>query len=182
MHDLHALSSEQQATLFGHLDSDVNEHGLDSVASHGFLTAITVGPRGRLDDTALAALFDDQPVADDLKALLLAWQKSIHAALYHGERLQLPCELRVEVDDSTDLNDWCAGFMEGLFLDEDDWYRDHEDDVADMTLPMVVLSELIDDEDLQAIRRDQRLIRDMAREIPELITALYLLYHAPANA
>lgn len=182
MHDRHALSHEQQTTLFDFLDSDANEHGLDAVASHGFLTALTVGPRGHLDATALAALFDGQPVSDAVHDLLQAWQKSIHAALYHGERLQLPCELRVEVDTSTALNDWCAGFMEGLFLDEDAWYRDHEDDVADMTLPMVVLSELIEDDDLQTIRRDQRLIRDMARELPELVTALYLLYHAPANA
>ncbi|MDO9621188.1 MAG: YecA family protein, partial [Moraxellaceae bacterium] len=68
------------------------------------------------------------------------------------------------------------------FLDEDAWYAEHEEDIADMTLPMVVLSELIEDEDLAQIRQDQRIINEMAKQIPELITSLYLLFHAPANA
>jgi len=97
-------------------------------------------------------------------------------------RLTLPCELIVDHEDSNELNDWCVGFMEGLFLDEDAWYAEHEEDIADMTLPMVVLSELIEDEDLAQIRQDQRIINEMAKQIPELITSLYLLFHAPANA
>jgi uncharacterized protein len=188
MHEIHAIANDTLNALEAFLDSEANENGLDFHGTHGFLTAITVGPRGGLDEAALSALFEDLPPSSDaafntqLIEQLAAWQKSIHAALYHGVRLTLPCELIVDHQDSNELNDWCVGFMEGLFLDEDAWYAEHEEDIADMTLPMVVLSELIEDDDLAQIRQDQRIINEMAKQIPELITSLYLLFHAPANA
>jgi len=40
---------------------------------------------------------------------------------------------------------------------------------------------LIEDDDLQTLRRDKKLLKDMTASIPDLITELYLLFHAPAN-
>lgn len=188
MHEQYALPEHTLDELASFLDGEANENGLDFVSTHGFLTGITVGPRGVLDDAALLALFDEQaPLANpqasaDLLNDLRAWQKSIHAALYHGARIDLPCALEVAANEDTDLNAWCAGFMEALFLDEEAWYANDEDDIADMTMPMLVLSDLIDDEDFAALRRDHKMLVSMAREIPELITSLYLYFHAPDAA
>lgn len=187
MHEQYALPSRTLAALEEFLDSERNEHGLDFLGAHGFLTAITVGPRGGLDKEALAAFFEDaEPSADAAAAKALrddlqAWQKSIHAVLYHGVRLELPCPLVADPNEANELSDWCIGFMEGLFLDEDRWYANNEEDIADLTLPMMVLSDLVEDSDLQVLRRDTKLLTEMTAQIPELITELYLLFHAPNN-
>lgn len=184
MHELHALPADIRQRLQDFLDLD--ENSLDFIATHGFLTALTVGPEAPTPDVWLTALFDGQPVSADpaitaeISAALVAWQKEIHATLYHGQPLALPCALVIKATESTDLNDWCMGFMEGMFLKEDDWYGDDEDLVADLTLPMVVLSDLIDDPELQHIRRDVKLTRELAQQIPDVLTEIYLHFHAPA--
>ena len=110
---------------------------------------------------------------------LVAWQKEIHATLYHGQPLNLPCPLALKATEPTDLNDWCVGFMEGMFMEEDNWYEGDEDLIADLTLPMVVLSDLIDEPELQPLRRDPKLSRELAQQIPDVLTELYLHFHAP---
>lgn len=188
MHETHALSAEARQRLQEFLDSDSNSDGLDYIATHGFLTALTVGPDAPPAELWLAALFDEQPISADaeqaaqIRADLEAWRKEIHAMLYHGQPLALPCGLALKATEPTDLNDWCAGFMEGMFLKEASWYDADEDLVADLTLPMVVLSDLIDDPELQHIRRDQKLARELAQQIPEVVTELYLHFHAPKAA
>ncbi len=188
MHELHALAPETRQLLQDFLDSDDNADGLDFVATHGFLAALTVGPDIPGLEIWLPALFDNQPVsgntaqAEAITQALVAWQKEIHAALYHGQPLTLPCALTLKATESTDLNDWCVGFMEGMFLKEASWYDSDEDYVADLTLPMVVLSDLIDDPELQHIRRDVKLTRELAQQIPDVLTELYLHFNAPKAA
>ncbi len=188
MHELHALSPETRQLLQDFLDGDDNADGLDYVATHGFLAALTVGPDVPELAAWLPALFDEQPVCADavlakrIAEALQAWQKEIHAALYHGQPVALPCALTLKATESTDLNDWCVGFMEGMFLKEASWYDADEDYVADLTLPMVVLSDLIDDPELQHIRRDVKLTRELAQQIPDVLTELYLHFHAPKTA
>ncbi|HEX6591135.1 MAG TPA: YecA family protein [Moraxellaceae bacterium] len=185
MHEIHALPADTRQFLEDFLNGDDNPDGLDFVATHGFLAAITVGPGSIPVEEWLPALFDGQPVPGDaahVEALtqgLVAWQKEIHAALYHGQPVHLPCDLSLKAGEPTDLNDWCVGFMEGMFLKEDSWYDIDEELIADLTLPMVVLSDLIDDPDLQQIRTDQKLARELAQQIPDVLTEIYLHFHAP---
>jgi D-alanyl-D-alanine endopeptidase (penicillin-binding protein 7) len=120
MHEQYALSEEAITRLEDYLDSDENENGLNFCGTHGFLCAITVGP---VTEKALwlDALFEGQ-VPQEWIAELEAWQKSIHALLYHEQTLHLPCELVASLDDDNDLTDWCVGFMEGMFCNEEAWY------------------------------------------------------------
>jgi uncharacterized protein len=184
MHELHTLPDETRQQLQDFLDE--SEYSLDYIATHGFLCALVVGPEAPAVDIWLSALCDGEELSDDpaekaeISAALVAWQKEIHAALYHGQTVQLPCPLTIKATESTDLNNWCMGFMEGMFLKEDDWYTKDEDLIADLTLPMVILSDLIDDPDLQHIRRDIKLCRELAQQIPDVLTEIYLLFHAPA--
>lgn len=185
MHELHALPDATRDLLENFLDSEDNADGLSFVATHGFLTAITVGPRTPETASWVKILFDGQPVCTDadkastITDALAAWQKEIHATLYHGQPLKLPCPLVLKATEPTDLNDWCVGFMEGMFMEEDNWYEGDEDLIADLTLPMVVLSDLIDEPELQPLRRDPKLSRELAQQIPDVLTELYLHFHAP---
>jgi len=91
----------------------------------------------------------------------------------------LPCPLYAEPLESTPLTDWCIGFMEAMFAQEEAWYTKDEDTVADLTLPMVVISELVEDDQIQAVRQDKKLLKELAQQIPDVVTELYLLFHAP---
>ena len=107
--------------LEAYLDGEENEHGLDFAATHGFLCATVVGPE--LKDW-LNHLFDGQaatvpaPVLEAVKN----WQEAIRQTLANDELIELPFEIEeAEVDSS--LGDWSVGFVDALFLNEDnDWY------------------------------------------------------------
>lgn len=185
MHEQYALSEADLDFLRDFLDSERNENGLDFVGTHGFLSAVTVGPDFSGPQAWLNRLFDESPISDDgslnarLEGLLQDWQKSIHATLYHGEPIRLPCSLYADPAESTPLTDWCIGFMEAMFEQEDQWYAKDEDTVADLTLPMVVISELVEDDQIEAIRKDKKLLKELSQQIPDVVTELYLLFHAP---
>lgn len=163
------------------LDQEADEGALDLVATHGMLTAISISPTALPAEEWLEALFDGPfPEVADAAAQrerLLRWQQVIAGTLAHGELLPLPCPLVASPEGDTPLTDWCIGFMEGMFLREDDWYTKDEDYVADLTLPMVVISDLIDDPDMQSLRRDRKLLKEMSAQIPDVVSELYLFFH-----
>jgi uncharacterized protein len=180
MHELYALPESTLARLEDFLDGEDNEHGLDFCGTHGFLCAVTVGPT-REPGEWLAALFEDQ-VPADLVDDLKAWQKSLHACLYHEQTLELPCDLQFSsLKDGNELTDWCVGFMEGIFSLEEAWYARDEDMVAELTLPMVAVSGLVEDPELEQMRRQPKLMMQLVRQIPSILTEIYLLFHAPRN-
>ena len=176
MFERYALSEATLEKLETFLDSEENEHGLDFCGTHGFLCAITVGPVVEAS-VWLDALFEGQ-VYSDLVDDLMAWQKSIHALLYHERTLHLPCDLVVEAEENS-LTDWCVGFMEGMLSNEEAWYEHDEDAIIELTLPMVTISGLVEDEELDKLRANSKLLQQLAREIPEVLTELYLFFHAP---
>jgi len=45
MHEIHAIANDTLTALETFLDSEANENGLDFHGTHGYLTAITIGPR-----------------------------------------------------------------------------------------------------------------------------------------
>lgn len=59
--------------------------------------------------------------------------------LASDEDLELPCDLDLgdEPDDS-DLRGWCIGFMEGVFLREEVWFEQAEEEVSELLLPIMV--------------------------------------------
>jgi uncharacterized protein len=165
--------------LEAYLDGEENEHGLDFAATHGFLCATVVGPE--LKDW-LNHLFDGQaatvpaPVLEAVKN----WQEAIRQTLANDELIELPFEIEeAEVDSS--LGDWSVGFVDALFLNEDnDWYDIDEEAIGMLTLPMMVFSGIDeDDPQMQSVRRNGDLMDEMAGEIPDNLTKLYLLFHAP---
>ena len=79
------------------------------------------------------------------------------------------------------LENWCAGFVDTFLEHEEAWLvaASSEEDVADLMVPMLTLSGLFDDEDFQKARNNEKLSARMADTIPDSLTDLYLLFHAP---
>lgn len=70
--------------------------------------------------------------------------------------------------------------MEGVFLREDIWFEDDEDEVSELLLPVMVGSGLFDEQpDFAEIAGNDALVASMLAQIPEVLTTLFLLLQAP---
>ncbi|MDO5651970.1 MAG: YecA family protein [Moraxella sp.] len=173
--------------LFDYLDDeDLNFHGLDPIATHGFLTASVVG---KPMPNWLAVYFEvddasEVAVSDDIKSALIAWRDEIEATLKDEAPVELPFDADDEEEDfgeDSDVSAWAFGFVMAMYGDEDiDWFdnEDTEEDVAELTLPMVILSGIDEDnEDMEAMRADTDMMAQLANSLEDNVTELYLLFH-----
>ena len=180
--------AEQQNRLQAFLDADeLHDEALDYMAAHGYLTALSICPEVVPEDEWIDALFAEPPhyadeeQAADIRAGLLQLKAQIERDLASDDDMELPCalDLGAEPDDS-DLRGWCVGFMEGIFLREDVWFEDAEEEVSELLLPLMVASGLFDEQpDFAEIAHDHDLVASMVEQIPEVLTALFLLCQAP---
>ncbi|MDZ5602129.1 YecA family protein [Pseudomonas sp. RP23018S] len=180
--------AEQLTRLQAFLDADeLHEEALDYVAAHGYLTALSISAEDVPEREWIDALFAETPkYASDaqhieVEATLVALKAHIARQLASEEDFELPCDLDLtdEPDDS-ELRGWCIGFMEGVFLREEIWFENAEDEVSEMLLPIMVGSGLFDEQpEFADIASNANLQDDMIVQIPEALTALFLLLHAP---
>ncbi|WP_120995360.1 YecA family protein [Stutzerimonas urumqiensis] len=180
--------AEQLARLQVFLDADdLHEEALDYIAAHGYLTALCICPQEVPEREWIDALFAEPPhyrddtERDAIEATLIQLKAHIARQLASDEDMELPCDLDMgsEPDDS-DLRGWCIGFMEGVFLREAAWFEDAEDEVSELLLPIMVGSGLFDEQqEFADIADDSELVDEMVGQIPEVLTALYLICHAP---
>jgi len=180
--------TEQLSRLRTFLDSDeLYEEALDYVAAHGYLTALAICPETVLEDEWMAELFAEPPVykdqaqQDDIESSLRQLKSHIERQLASDEEFVLPCDLDVgDEPEESELRGWCIGFMEGVFLREDIWFEEDEDEVSELLLPIMVVSGLFDEQpDFAEIAEDLDLLDSMAAQIPELLTTLFLICQAP---
>lgn len=165
--------------LFVYLDSPANETGLDPIAAHGFLTATVVG---KPLPNWLSAFFEgnDKQVPQVVKDALTAWQKELYDTLKAEEPIELPFDASEEAADFSeegDLAAWAIGFVDAMYADETvDWFDDDstQEDVAMLTLPMIMLSGI--DEEMDEVRDEETLVQ-MANALEDNITELFLLFH-----
>ncbi|UVE18987.1 YecA family protein [Pseudomonas sp. LS44] len=180
--------AEQLTRLQAFLDADdLHEEALDYVAAHGYLTALSICPEQVPEREWIDALFAEPPhyrddtERDAVEATLVLLKAHITRLLAADDDLELPCELDLgdEPDDS-DIRGWCIGFMEGVFLREAVWFENAEDEVSELLLPIMVGSGLFEEQpEFADIARDRDLADEMVAQIPELLTALFLLFNAP---
>lgn len=180
--------AEQLSRLQAFLDADdLHEEALDYVAAHGYLTALSICPEQVPEREWIDALFAEPPhyrseaEQADIEDALIKLKAHIGRQLASDEDMQLPCDLDLgDEPDASDLRGWCIGFMEGVFLREGVWFEDAEDEVSELLLPIMVGSGLFDEQpEFDEIARDRDLVDDMIDQIPELLTALFLLCQAP---
>ena len=180
--------SEQLTRLQEFLDSDdLHEEALDYVAAHGYLTALSVSPEPVAEREWIDALFAEPPQYrdeaqhQDIEQALVQLKARIAQQLASDEDMELPCDLDLgEEPDLSDLRGWCIGFMEGVFLREAAWFENAEDEVSELLLPIMVGSGLFEEQpEFDEIAADHDLVDSMIEQIPEVLTALYLLFQAP---
>ncbi len=166
----------------------VSDEALDLIGAHGFLCALNISPEATPEAEWMEQLFDGEPKwasdaeKQEIQELLRKLYRTIGNDLYNDQEIFLPCELTLEPEDDeevTELTTWAQAFMEGVFQKEDKWFGDDEETVAGLLLPVMVASDLFEDEDVEEISRDRALREEMAVQIPEILIDLYLLFHAP---
>lgn len=151
------------------------------VETHGLLCALAAGP-----DTSSGwqhLLVEEGEVPDSVAGALGALRDRIKAQLGLGEAVTLPCRLDPYEDaEGKDLTSWCVGFVTGISANEDAWHARDSEQVFEMLLPFLLISGLDDDPEMDQLWQDDKLVRQMARGIPDLIEEIFLFFHAPELA
>lgn len=183
------LDDDDLDLLDDFLDSErVDAEALDLIGAHGFLVALAVAPSDVPPASWVAELFHGEPAfADDAEretilGLLEALRRNAIAALEQGLLPELPFELALDglAPEETPIGDWCAGFMEGVFLDEAAWFEEDEETAATLLLPFMALSGLFDEEpDMAEFTADTARLEALVAQLPELVLDLYLHYRVP---
>ncbi|GHE20774.1 YecA family protein [Halomonas urumqiensis] len=186
------LDDEDLDLLDDFLDSErVGEDALDLISAHGYLVALAVAPRDVEPAAWIAELFQGEPVFSDdaereqILGLLEQLRRNAIAALEQGLLPELPFELTLDsmAPEETPIGDWCAGFMEGVFLDEAAWFEEDEEATATLLLPFMALSGLFDDEpDMAEFTANTSRLDTLVGQLPELVLDLYLHYRVPPEA
>ncbi|WP_148253495.1 YecA/YgfB family protein [Aidingimonas lacisalsi] len=171
------------------LESDrVNAEALDLIGTHGFLVALAIAPREIEPAVWIGELFHGEPTftnddeRHDILGLLEALKANAISALEQGQLPELPFDLELGgiPPEETPVGDWCAGFMEGVFLDEPAWFEGNEENAATLLLPFMALSGLFDDEpDMADFSSDTQRQERLVSQLPELTLDLYLHYRVP---
>ncbi|MDX5376411.1 MAG: YecA family protein [Halomonas sp.] len=183
------LEDDELERLDEFLDSErVDPDALDLISAHGFLVALAVAPREIEATTWVAELFHGEPAFADaaerseILGLLEKLRGNAIDTLEQGGLPELPFELTLDgtAPEETPIGDWCAGFMEGVFLDEAAWFEQDEETVATLLLPFMALSALFDDEpDMADMTADTARLESLAGQLPDLVLDLYLHYRVP---
>lgn len=190
MSDQPALNEDELETLGLFLEEEYDaREALDFFGAHGLLTALSAGPIEKNTLEAMEIIFEqpaeykDASEQQQIQSLLEKLHKEIRETLNNGGSFLVPCELTLEVeheDDESPLQQWCAGFMEGCFINQEAWYAKEPELIAELMLPIMYASGLFDDEqEMQDIEANLKLENQLLNEIPDLITDLYLEFRLP---
>ncbi len=180
------LTEQQEQYLTHFLESDaVSDACLDFIAMHGFLTGTATGPEPLKDHHWLPFIFDTRPQFQsekqhsEIEAIIKQLFMFIQRSLYLDEELHLPCASTVaDVGYTNSLTDWCFGFMEAIGINEDNWFCDPSltESIAELILPIGILSNQIADPALEHIILNNKKRQQMANNLTENVQNLYLLF------
>jgi len=184
------LTDNQIDQLDTYLLSDkVQEEALDYIALHGYLCALAISPEPLAEEAWLEQVLAESPVQEDSaerhEMLNLIRQEFafLRECLESDQDIDLPCDLTLELDEEDDclLEYWAQGFMELIFSQEDAWFSQQEEDVAECLLPFMLAAKLDEDAELEELRTQPEFCQQLCEQIPELLQDLYLLFRVPAD-
>lgn len=180
--------AEQLSRLQEFLDyEELSDEALDYTAAHGYLTALSICPEAVPEREWIDELFAQEPSYKDeaqkadIESALIQLKAIVARQLASDDDFELPCA--IDLGDEPNLSDirgWCIGFMEGVFLREDQWFAQNEEEVSELLLPIMVGSGLFEEEpEFAEMADDEDLVYSMLEQIPDVLTALFLLFNAP---
>ena len=154
----------------------IDNEAMYFIEMHGFLTSIAIQAGSLSQQQILDEIFATTAVDDTMATQITELQNDIEQSLLKGD---FP-DIISDDEDEDSLTLWAAGFMQGVFSQEKLWFDAHPEEVAELTLPILSCSELLDDEtgDMQ---HDDEMLDDMAEKIPDCVIDLYLLFNAPED-
>lgn len=183
------LADEGLARLDEYLSSEhLGDEAPDLISAHGYLVALAVSPRDIPAEQWIAELFESEPPfedaaeRDEILGLLATLKTNAGDILERGQWIELPfdTELDEDGDMAAAIEDWCAGFMQGVFLEEGAWFSQDEAHVAALLLPFMALSGLFDDEpEIEEMVTEDSQFAALAAQLPELTLDLYLHFRVP---
>ena len=154
---------------------ELSEEAMCFFEAHGFFTSLAV-LSGSLDQATIEReVFSSTLNNTEVSNALFQLKTDIEQALLNGEFPDIS-DIDIEGDDDP-LALWASGFMQGVFLQEDLWFANHPEDIAELTLPILSCSGLLDDE-LDDINLNDDVLEAMAERIPDCVIDLYLLFNA----
>lgn len=179
------ISDEEIAEIEHLLQSEELGDTHDYFGAHGFICGLAVSPADITEGHWLSILLDigekdlSNPHAEKVGKNLITLKKTIDHSLYHGEKLILPCPLKLSPKaDESPLRSWAIGFMEVVLLHEANWYQRDEETIAQLLLPIILASGLHEDPEIQRLERDHKLGKTILLQIPEIIIDLYIFYRS----
>lgn len=161
-----------------------HEDCLDIHGLHGFLTALCLSGVPISDEWLNSAIGEPLASIDETEAMTFVnlsvdLYKIIGEELYSDSNLTVTFEPTLQWQES-DMEAWCQGFMEVVFEAEEAWAHADEEQLSLLLLPIEAASGFFSEEDdFKALYKQPKLLKQMFDDIPELLTDLYLLFHAP---
>lgn len=180
---LNADQLEQLDELLIQLGTDEDEDA-DLFIALGYITARAMEPQETRAADWLHSLFATEPPSSDAREQLLQLldeaARSARQGFYQGGGIELPFETDWDEDSEGFIGDWCAGFMQAVFEQEELWLANQEQDIAELLLPLMALSGLFsEEEDFAEMEEDDALMAQFARQLPELLLDIYCQLNAP---
>ena len=164
-------------------DERLSEDTLDYFGLHGLVSASVVGPVQLPNNKIVEICLAEQTIAgmdDELNHLdqcIEVIKLELTESLTEGTAIFLPFEEEDELFEDA-LKSWCAGFVEGLLLNETEWFSKNEEVTAELLLPYMALSGLFDNEDFAPIIRNQKLMQQFETVVSEQLTDVFLYFHS----
>lgn len=175
--------SELEEVLDG---GTLGDECLTFIETHGYLAATVISPIATSDVhliTEILGIEHDDPsvLSNQTISQILVLRDHIARELLAGESLAIPLSSENEEEYVAEMEAWSAAFMEKHLLSEDAWFEIGGEDIAELLLPIVAASNLVDDPDLGSIREEETLYLSMLENIPEVVIDLYAIFHESAR-
>lgn len=187
------MQEDQQPPLILLTETEFNE--LDELLFHlsqaddeapnlfvvlGYITAQAMSPQAAPPCAWQTALFNQEPLPESLSDLMESAYRLAAQGFYQGAGIELPFTNDWQEETEELITDWCAGFMQAVFEQEDLWFGQQEESLAELLLPIMALSGLFaEEEEFAEIEEDSELLQAFARQLPELLLDIYCQLNAP---
>ena len=184
-----ALSEQLIEQLEALLFSDqLAEEALDFFGLHGLICASVVGPLEITKPDIVQIVFGLESLPFNKAELSLfddyinIISSTIKESLLEGREIDLPYSEEANNEDNSHydacIESWCAGFIEGFFHAEKNWFSRGEDITAELLLPIMALSGLFDSDEFMMIRDNEKLMSQFEEIMPDQLVDIFLFFHS----